>query len=476
MIGKEEEVIDATDFAKGISSSPHTSDGGFSPIVGSFNLTYEPGVLHGVATLVDKSTNMSGEAIAHTVSDGTGSYPNGFILTDNGTVLGVDASQNLTASSALTGTYQVGTSDITNFFPSGDASKLYITSTNDIARMNVDLSAGDPTWYSVTLGKGTLNTSMRHPMIQFLDYVFVGNGNTLVRIESSTSATAAHLTLPQQNQIVALGIDAGTGRMLISTTQGSNYSGTRATTNKVFIYDGRSALVDREIPVETMITSFRNAGGITFVGAGRRFGYWNGSGITFLRTLQHATNAAADFLYKHHITVVGNTVCMIDGLRVLAYGEVLRGSRVFYYIGDNTINSNNLSLVTNVGDEKLGLGFATSKFYTLDTKGTGTGTFNSFPTNRISFPRPVNIRQVYIEYASGVANLDHNRTLYYRTSEAPTTTTAMDSIFNDSGGTIYENKDVIGVGSNPTRAIQLYFAGSSCPGIKRFIIYYDPVE
>lgn len=476
MTGKLEKVIDASEFVKGISSGGDISDGGFRPNVGSFNLTYNVGVINGVPDLVDKSANMSGEAIGHCVSDGTGAYPNGFILTNNGTVLGVDAAQALTASTPLTGTYQVGTSDITNFFPSGDASKLYITSTNDIARMNIDLSAGDSTWWSVTLGKGTLNTSVRHPVLQYLGYVFVGNGNTLARVESSTSGTAAFLTLPTQYQIVALGIDPGTGRMLISTTQGGNYSGTVGTTNKVFIYDGTGP-VPIEVPVDGMITAFRSSGGTTFLGVGRRFGYWNGSGISYLRTLQHATNTAADLIYKHHITNIGNTVYIIDGTRVLAYGEVLRGRKVFYYAANNTLNSNNLSLVTNIGDEKLGLGFATSKFYTFDTIGTGSGTFNTLGTNRLSFPRPVYIRQVYIEYAdTGVANLDHNRTLYYLSGEAPTTPIAMSSIDNDSGGVIWENREVIGVASNPVRTIRFSFAASSCPGIKRMIIYYDVTE
>lgn len=474
MTGTKETIIDALDFAKGMSSGINITDGGFSNETNAVNLTYEPGVINGVPDPTDKSTNMSGNGIAHCVSDGTGSYSNGFILTDNGTVLGVDVSQNLTASAALSGTYQVGTSDMTNFYPSGDASKIYITSTNDIARMNIDLSAGDATWWSVTLGKGALNTSVRHPVLQYLDYVYVGNGNVLVRIESSTSGTANHLVLPQQNQIVALGIDPNTGRMLISTTQGPNYSGTVSATNKVFVYDGRSAQVDKELPVDAMITAFKSQGGISYLGVGRKLGYWNGAGIGYLRTLKNAGLVSSQLIYKHHFANIENIMYLIDGTQALAYGEVLPGKKVFWYAFSNVTNSNNLDVIFNTGDGKLGMCFASAKFYTFDTIGTGAGQLNSLKTLRYNYARPIFVRQIAIEYGGdGIANEAVNaRTLYYRIDSAPTSSVALSSITNSSGATVFKTDGIIGM-PGPTRTVQLVYGGGTESGIRRIIIYYD---
>lgn len=475
MIGKEQIVIDGADFVRGASTSNDLTDGGFSPTTQAVNLTYSPGVLNGVPAMVDKSTNLTGEGIAYTPSDVTGI--NGFILSSNGKILSIDSTQTLTSSSALTGTFTVGTSDIINFYASGGADKIYATSTTDICRMDTDLTNGNSTWWTVTLGKSALTSSCRHPMLNYIGYVFVADGHRIHRIESDTAGTANVLLLNVQNQITAIGIDISTGQMLIATTHGVNYSGTVATGNRVFVWDGQSTVPSREIVVDSMITAFRNVGGITFCSMPQSVGYWNGNGVTFLRKLVNVTLTGADLPYKNHLTNIGNTLCVIDGNSVLAYGEVVAGRRVFYPMLYNTVGSNsNFSLICTAGDNKIGVCFPTSKFYTFDTVGTGSGTLNTFKTNRLSFPRPVFIRSVHVEYAgSGVSSGDTGRTLYFSTSAAATTLTAMSSMDNTTGATVWETRGIIGV-SERVNWVQFFLATSSTAGIRRIIIYYDVAE
>lgn len=481
MIGAKQIVLDASDIVKGMSSGPDITDGGFSNETNAVNLIYNPGVINGVPAMSDNNVGgiPSGECIAHTPSDVTGTD---YILQANGKVALMLSGVPSSESAALAGTFRVGTSDIVNFFPSGGLDKLYMTSTTDVARMDTDLTNGDPTWWSVTATGtgapfGALSSTIWHPMLNYIGYVYFADGNVIHRIDSNVAGTKNVLVLNQQNQITALGIDISTGQMLIAATLGANYGGASSGTNRVFVWDGVSSAPSREIPVDGMITGFRNVGGVTYCAYPQSVGYWNGSGVSFLRRLKNVTLTAADLPYKHHLSNVGNTLYVVDGNQVLAYGEVLPGRRVWYYALYNTVGSNlNLSLVYNVGNNKIGVAFATAQLYTLDILGTGVGSLNTLKTLRYSFPRPAFIRGVNLEYGgAGVANGYTSGILSYRTQRAATSTTNMALFPNNTGGTVWESEGIIGI-SEKVKWVQFHFTSVLTAGLRRMIIYYDIAE
>lgn len=484
MIGAKQLVIDASDFIKGMSSGTDISDGGFSNETDAVNLTYSPGVLYASAQAVDKSANLTGEAIAWCASDASGS-PNGFLLANDGKIMSIDASQVLAASSALTGTWTTGTSDIVQFID-----KIYATSTTDIARMDTNLTNGDHDWWSTTLSKGVLTSGCRHPMVKFIGYLFVGDLNTIHRVETSAAGTADHLVLGAENQITALGIDESSGRMLVATTHGANYSNTIATTSKVFVYDGVSPTPEREVTVDGMVTAFKNVGGTTYVAFGQKLGYWNGSGVTFLRKLKNVTLAGADLAYKHHLANIGNTLYVVDGKQILAFGEVLPGKKVFYYTySNNNSLAGKFTLVCPVGDNKLGLGYSTSvpskNFDTLDTTSVSNNNSMTWNSLRYAFPRPIYLRSVYLEYADAVGTNDNNRQISYKYEKLGSGFNLLriqgqatnESIKNLTGSSIYFIDNIVGFTPDKVRMLQLrYITDTTNIGLKRIIVYYDVAE
>ncbi len=476
MIGKQHIVWDATDIVKGMTSGPNVSDGGFSNETNAVNLIYEPGVLNGVPAMVDKSTNLTGEAIGWTPNGFPtgGAYPNGFLIATDGKVMGVDSGQALTASSALSGTYNFGTTEIQQWL-----TKIFITSTDNVAIMDTDLTNGNASWWSSTIsGASTLNTAVRHPLLVFQNLMWIGDANKLHNVIDTATGNVAALSFKSSLEITALGTDPSSGNMLIGTSQAPNINGTRSAGNFIYTYSGTGS-VTNEYPVDGLVTGFHTNEGVTYVTYGQNYGYWNGSGVTFLRRLKNVTLTSSDLAYKHHMANIGSTNYIVDGSQILAHGEVLPGGKVFYYALDNQISSNKFSLVCPVGDNKIGVAFSSHKFYSFDTVGTGVGSLNTLKSLRYSFPNPAFVRSVSLEYAgAGVSNGDTTRTLAYRTQATASSSTNMMSLDNTSGGVIWENNDISGIADteNPCRWIQFIFTSVLTAGLRRMVVYYDPAE
>lgn len=476
MIGQNQIVIDASDFAKGMSSGPEIADGGFSPETNGVNLIGVLGVLNAPANATDKSTGLSGDLLGWCPTNVSGK--NGFLIDDDGYVYSVDTSQALTqAGAALGGTFSAGTTDIANFID-----KVYVTSLTDVARINTDLTGGDHDWWSSTQGEGVLTSGVRHPLCIFQDRLWVGDASALHRIVDSTNTDKNVLQLLSHWEITALAVDPASGRMLIAATQGANYSDTIASGNAVFVWDGTSATYLREFAVDGMITAFKPLGGTVFVFyGGNKIGYWNGAGITYLRTLKNVTLAGANLPYKHHVAAIDNTLYVIDGTLVLAYGDVQPGRKVWYYCHKNWVNSNNFGMLCPIGDKKLGLGFASSKFYTFDTASVASTATGSFFSNRYYFPRPVYIRHAVVEFYDSVASggsavgalylLDQNGDSHiYGTS-------ATNQAITNTGSTATRVLTTKQADRKVTSAKFRYdFANSTVAGVRRIIIYYDVAE
>lgn len=482
MLGKNQIIIDASEFLKGMSSSDDVSDGGFSTSTDQVNLIAQKGSLSTVSTpTAITNASFTSSVIAWCPTNNT-SFANGYLLQGSG-VLGLDSSQAIAGSKGVAGTFTTGTSDIANFID-----KIYVTTTTNIAKVSTDLSASDDTWWGTALGKGLLTSGCRHPLLIYQDRLWVGDLNALHNIVDSGTGNKNVLLLTTENEITALGIDEGSGKMLIAATAGANYSNSVATGNFIFTYDGTSATYTRKYAVDGMVTGFKSMGGITYVTYGDNLGYWNGSGLTFLRKLKNILTTGSELAYKHHLAVIDNTLYVVDGLQILAYGEVLPGRKIFYYAYVNNVNSNKIGLIFpfggNAGAKYLGIGIPSTNLLSLDIATAGTTQINVY-TNKYTFPRPVFIRSIYLEYGTAIGTNDNNRFLAYRTqaqdlglislTNSAGTSAALQ---NTSSGSVYEQQvDMTSIANNKCRFIQFrYSASTVATSLRRMIIYYDPAE
>ncbi|MDO8094408.1 MAG: hypothetical protein Q6360_13100 [Candidatus Brocadiales bacterium] len=479
MIGKEQLVIDWRDFVRGMSSSNEMADGGFSPNTDCINLLTTPGVVYNAAAPVNRSTGATGQMIA-SCEDPSGNYQRIFLSSDandDGQLYSATSNGTLTArgSEDTTQNYIQGRADMVAY-----QGEVYFTSNEYVGR------------YSSIGSSNTVNPQfflfnsalVPHPALVYEDNIFYGDGNLLRRQTSAGGTPATILTLATGIIIVALGIDPGSGKMLISYVSQLNVSGTINTQSRVGFYDGLSNKLDRTVIIEEMITAFPTAEGVQYASYGPYLGYWNGSGVSFLRRFANIAYDNTELMYKHHFTSIGSTLYFIDNLQIIAHGHPYQGSpKVFYPAFRNRVNSNNFFHVANLGNNLLCFSMSTSLFYTVDVTSVSDSNTLSFDTNVYRFPRTIEITGFFIEYADAVGASVLPGTLLYLNKSVIGNSTAflgLSSLTNTASSGIRETlPDVLGAASSRGRTFQFRFTQSDSAvniGICRIIIYYNVVE
>lgn len=479
MIGKYTLEIGQKEFFDGMTSSETSADGGFSNRLEKISL-YDVGVLRAPGSFTDRTgSTLNGNVIA-TCGDAKisaiGNDKN--FVTDTGRFYSYISN---TATLRQTGAkaYSTANTDIIQF-----QTDTYCTSETDIARLiQSNLTQPDAnweSWWTVTKTRAALSTGFRHPMVVFENALWIADGNLLHKWDGTT-ATYGFLTLSSEQAIIALGIDPSTGKMLISINESFNASDTKPAISKVLLYNGYSNKPDRAVIVDDMVTSIYPMGGTVYMCYGNKFGYWNGTGITLLRRLSNVTLVVDSLVYKHKITNISNTLYLIDGTKILAYGEIVPGKKVFYYAQkpQDVYTATYITALANCGNNQLGAFYydgTNKKLMSFDVTYTGASTDYSttvFYSKRYQFPRQIQVRGIYVEFADGVANnttpglvaLDSN----YLSSNS------FSSLVNDSGATIYSISRVATTNVK-FREIQLQYSFNTSAGVKRFVIDYDIVE
>ena len=477
MIGKHFVEFGAADFAKGVSTSADIADGGFSFETDAVNPLAVPGVLYSPAASVnsDTDTRLTGNLIA-SCPDMTFTSPSERLyVSDDGKAYRYNGTKLDAAGIALTAAqvWAQGFTDIVTF--GGEA---YVSSKASLTRWQNDNTIDAGGSWPVTF----TTTNVPHPGLVYENNMYWADKNLLL-IQSSVGDAVAPttvLTLSADQMIVALGIDPSSGLMLISTKNALDVSNTISTINKLLWYDGNSAKVSKSAVVEEGITGFQSVGGSVLVGYGFNIGYLSGSGIQFLRKLKNVTASNEELPYKHKMASIGNTFYVLDGKQILAFGEILPGRKVWYPAWSNPVNSNKPTCIANVGSKKLGIAFATTKFYTFNTSSVATADASIVYTNKYNFPRPVFIRSLYVEYADAVANSDNSRSIAYIADSIPfsSSTILTDALYNSSGASVYVFPDITGgIKDIKVRWLQLKYTNSSTLyGLRRIIIYYDVAE
>lgn len=415
MIGKFQIQLGAEQLMSGMSSSDFATDGALGVSSHDINPFLVPGAIAATAQPTDKSTNVSDSIIA-SIED---SITNGARLTvgNAANYYTIDSSGNVTkqATGSDTSNYVYGRTDIG--IQNGASGNIYafVTHGTDIALWNGSTTLSESWWSTVAYYTGTTHppalTANPHPLLNYNTNLWIADGSQLHNIipgaAFTTSTLCVNLSVLSLNlfsTIYALGVDPSTGLMMISYQTVKSMNGVISTQAFIGLYDGYSTGLRRIIPVDDLVTSFQNVGGTVYVGYGRRLGYFNGNGITFLRQLKNAAyNVSGALPYKPHMTSIANILMVVDGTYVLAYGDVVTGKKGFFYILSNTPAGTPTNIVSlfPLGSNKLGLGYATNKFSFVDFTST-SGTSNcQLLFNNIYFPRPIYVRRMRL-ITSGV--------------------------------------------------------------------------
>ena len=479
MLGAQQIVIGQENFLRGMSTSREVSDGGFSPETVGLNLLVTPGLIRNSVNTVDSDTDtvLGGDILASAPDHQTaGTDPRAIVTGDrkyfryNGTKLG---SALTTDTDNAVGNYAKGFVDMVQY-----KGATFTTLKNNIVKWS-----GASTFDTTFKASDFTNVADMHPALVFEDNLFYGDGNLLRRQTTATDTTIATiLTLPSDDHIIALGIDRGTGKMLISTTSTFNVSNTLTAIHKLHWYDGFSNKVSKVVHVDDMITAFYGIGNTVYVGYGLNLGVISGSGIRFLRKLNEVTLAVSQLPYKQNFTNIGSTLYVVDGDRILAYGPILSGGpNVFYYLYKNDITSDaDFDTIFYAGNNKIGFNCATNIFHTLDTSSLAdTSTGSIFQSNWYYFPRPVIIRKAIMEFAENAddstPNVNtSNVNLQYKYNDGTVRTSIVE------GGNYTGGRDIQHIVSfipTPTTTFR-FITGvqSQNVGIRKIIIYYDFVE
>lgn len=485
-LGKKIIVWDASDMAKGVSTSDSVSDAGFSTLTDQMNPTIEPGVCYIPAGATDKSTNATGDMIAST-EDSTGTYTKLFLSANSsqdGQFYSIDSTGTLTTrgSADTSHNYIQGRTDFITYQSEG-----YATSDTTIIRWSAVGSANtfDTAFY-------TFNDSFApHPALVYEDNAFYGDGNRLLRQTAAGVVPTVILTLSTGSVITALGIDPGSGKMLIGIVNQYNVSDTINSQSRVGFYDGFSNKLIRSVLMDDMITAFPTSEGQQYIAYGRNLGYWNGAGATWLRTLD-LTFDNTTLAYKHHFTSIGPTLYVIQKRQILAHGPIIsNGPRVFYPIYYNYVNSNNLSNIAYIGtmssttSQGLSIGFSTSKFYTFDVNSIATGASQTIYSNRnplSEFNDGIWLRRVVIYWKNKVSNNVDPGSIRFINEEGDFVTSIGQSglfdLRNTSGASSAVKEILIGGGTG-CRFNDFQFElliDTINPGLRRVEIYGDPAN
>lgn len=475
MIGKHQFELSAENMARlGMSSSAEATDGGFSPETDGVNLIAVPGAVYAPALPTDKSTNLVGQIIA-SCEDPAGSAQRLFVSQDaelDGRFFSCDNSGTLTARGSEDTTastdYIQGRTDIIPY-----KGEVYVTNSLYIVQWQ------QPATFNLTF-KQFNDSSAPHPALVYEDNAYFADGNEMWRMTSAGGAPAIVLTLPSSQVITALGIDPGSGRMLIATVDQYNVGGTIPSQARVGFYDGFSNKLSRTVIVEEMITAFPSAEGVQYAAYGQNLGYWNGSGVSFLRRFADIAYDQSELLYKHHFTAIGSTLYFIVDRQIIAHGHVI-GAKVFYPAFKNLVNSNNLTHICNIGSGLLGMSFSAAKFYTWSTTSVASTNTMALVWNILRAQRPIQLRGVFIEWNDLVTTgtTPVNLTCQNRSVIGSAETYAsMGTFTNSSGSSIKETyNEIIGMANPKGRTFKIRSTTDiNNFGIVRIIVYYDVAE
>jgi len=453
--------INGQDFLRGMSTGNNLVDGGFSDQSYGINTFVEPGILSFTVNTTEPSTSPIGHIIASTPNDTTKASVDMFFLghddtSGDGTYYTWNGSALSLVRTDTTNNYASGKNNIITY-----RNEIYGTSNEAIVRWTAD----DATFNVAFQAFG--NTSAPHPAIVYEDNAFYADGNDLWRQTTVSTVPSIIMTLVEGTVITAFSIDPGSGKLLIATSSTNNTSDTLPTVNKILYYDGFSNKPSRAVIVDDMVTALYNVGATVYVTYGQNLGFWNGSGIRFLRKLGISFSNES-LVYKSSITNIGSTLYLAEGRFIMAFGDIAGGaSPSFRYVYRSPVND--ISLITNLGQNVLGIGtFTDEAFLTMDLDTISVN--GSFFSRRYDFPKPVTFKQITVEYFTAMPTDGNSIGEVVITAADPSETKTLPVVTNTVASKFVHT---ITYPTITSRSMQLNYTPAQSTQVRRFTILYN---
>lgn len=483
---------DARTMIRGVSTSERLPDGAFSSETDQVQLTYVPGVTYIPESPTDISTNVAGEMIA-SCEDPTASYTRLWVGrqgSDDGQFYSQDGTGAITTRGALDNTqnYIFGRTDFIGF-----ANEAYATTATTIVRWS---SIGAANTFNFTFF-GFSDAGAPHPALVYEGNAYFGDGDELLRMSTAGGTPTVILTLTSGSVITSLGIDPGSGRMLIGIVGQYNLSDTANSQARIGFYDGFSNKLLRVVVMDDMVTAFPHTEGQLYVAYGKNLGYWNGSGATFLKRLG-ARTSNSELFYKHHFTSIGPTLYFAQRGsnssfpgQIMAHGPIEQGgSKVFYPVLTNYVNANIINAIAYVGTldntttgQFLSYGFSSAKFYKFNVNGVTAGGVMSLISNVYPLDNENDgmwIRRVIVIWNEQVSNnVDPGSIRFYDQDGAIAAGSSGIFDLRNTSGAASAIKEIPLGGGTGLRVRELRWQlilDTVNPGIKRIIVYGDPAN
>jgi len=496
MVGKYQLQLGADQLTSGMSSSDYATDGALGNTTSGINPFVTPGIIRGTTNVTDTSTNLVDNIIS-TCEDGTGGLKARLLVGDVANYYTVDTSQVITKvfTGSDTTNYNYGRTDIAIQSNSGGTGAAFVSHGTEVAMWDGSTNVTEDWYHSTaylvgTTTRPTVLTLNPHPLLTYNTNLWIADGSQLHNIIPNTAQISTNCACVNQSvfslelnvTIYALAIDPLTGLMMISFQDVVNQGDVVSTQAYIGLYDGYSTGLRRKIPVDDLVTAFKNVGGQVYCMFGPKFGVWNGNGITFLRKLNNVTtNSPSTLIYKSRMANVGNILLIADGPTVLAYGDVIGGKpKGWFNVGFSLGAVDKITSLCPLGNNKFALfNFATfASIYNLrvyDLSSTA-GTSYTLNFNNIYFPRPIFVRRMRV-ITTGIAHTGLTDITINITDEKGNTlpiSTANRVVSVPAGTTYVIDFDF---SSGKCQAIQPAISASNGAwGLVRVIIYYDIAE
>lgn len=310
-------TIDAKDFFRGMSTTDELADGGFSPRSKGINLFAKPGlVLPGQAPVdVAASPDISNGIFGWDAVSSAGFFGRaiGSNSSKDGKFYLIDATGAIGATTTDTSKdYTPNISDLAIFnYAVGTGGQAFVTSETDVFKAADDFSAGDPTWWTVTLGKTAMNAFSPHHIIEYGGILYWSDGKYIHSWDGSTGTYNA-LDLPTGYIIDDLRVH--NNLIYIAASPSTRFNMNVVSRSRIFTWDGFSDSFIDEFPIQERILTLIPFGGTLFLTTSKYFGYFTGATISPLYPLTSNVN-------KYQVAVTNDRLYMLQGQDVICYGN-----------------------------------------------------------------------------------------------------------------------------------------------------------
>ena len=331
-------TIDKNEFQKGVTLDNNDEAGGLGPdsIINHFKskgFTLIPS-----PNLTDVATKPSNKIIDSCI-DPTYLGDECFLVDFSGNFYILDGVTLTLKQTDSTNNFIYGTTRIITF-----KGEIFCTSSQNITKLPADMSSIDKTWWTVTQGKSSLNSSYRHILAISEDTLYIADKN-MIHTWDGTTAVYNAMSFPTSYNITEMILSTDGRSLLVFASETANASHYKKTKARIFVVDTVTLEFTQEIPVADQTETAINIGGTIYVVYGKSFGYFTGSGYKLIKKLN-----ISEVLYAPRVTTIDNAILIAEDENILVYGDVNGKGNIFFNVARSAFPYNNLQNILAFGN------------------------------------------------------------------------------------------------------------------------------